>query len=255
MPTLPCPSPTATSALNEKRRPPFTTLATRLIAITFSTSSLPSPRSCPGPPRPPRSPPAAAAATCATTRTAASATAAATTWSATAARAAATTAAATRTTATAAWSATTAPAWAAAAARAAAAAAGAAARPRTLLGRLGRRCRRRLARCPFVLCHLELQPAFAGSVGHCFHAAVILVTSAVEHDLADAGGLGLLGNLLPNRDRLLALLAREALRPTPSRSCAAPCRSPAARRCACRERNTTRRGRSSVPFTFARTRM
>ena len=43
-PTLPCPSPTATSALNEKRRPPFTTLATRLMAITFSTRSLPSPR-------------------------------------------------------------------------------------------------------------------------------------------------------------------------------------------------------------------
>ena len=56
-PTLPCPSPTATSALNEKRRPPFTTLATRLIAITFSTRSLPSrPPSPPGPPRPPRWP-------------------------------------------------------------------------------------------------------------------------------------------------------------------------------------------------------
>src|SRR5678816_3445687 len=52
-PTFPYPSPTATSALNEKRRPPFTTLATRLIAITFSTRSLPSPRPpSPGPPRP-----------------------------------------------------------------------------------------------------------------------------------------------------------------------------------------------------------
>ena len=35
-PTLPLPSPTATSALNEKRRPPLTTLATRLMATTFS---------------------------------------------------------------------------------------------------------------------------------------------------------------------------------------------------------------------------
>ena len=37
MPTFPLPSPTATSALNENRRPPLTTLATRLIATTFST--------------------------------------------------------------------------------------------------------------------------------------------------------------------------------------------------------------------------
>ena len=40
MPTLVLPSPTATSALNENRRPPFTTLATRLMAMTFSTWSL-----------------------------------------------------------------------------------------------------------------------------------------------------------------------------------------------------------------------
>jgi hypothetical protein len=58
-PTLPLPSPTATRALNEKRRPPFTTLATRLIAITFSTWSPRSrsrSRSRRGPrsPRPPR---------------------------------------------------------------------------------------------------------------------------------------------------------------------------------------------------------
>src|SRR5215217_4066339 len=33
-PTRPLPSPTTTSAVNENRRPPFTTLATRLIAIT-----------------------------------------------------------------------------------------------------------------------------------------------------------------------------------------------------------------------------
>src|SRR6187200_3628324 len=37
-PTLASPSPTTTSAVNENRRPPFTTLATRLIAITRSSS-------------------------------------------------------------------------------------------------------------------------------------------------------------------------------------------------------------------------
>ena len=37
IPTLVLPSPTATSALNENRRPPLTTLATRLMAMTFST--------------------------------------------------------------------------------------------------------------------------------------------------------------------------------------------------------------------------
>src|SRR5512135_2578619 len=60
MPTRPRPSPTATSALNENRRPPFTTLATRLIEMTFSTMSLPCSRSRsrrePRSPRP-RSPP------------------------------------------------------------------------------------------------------------------------------------------------------------------------------------------------------
>src|SRR4051794_9629876 len=58
-PTFPCPSPTATSALKLNRRPPFTTLATRLIATTFSIRSLPS-RSPPlrlSPPRPPPPPP------------------------------------------------------------------------------------------------------------------------------------------------------------------------------------------------------
>src|SRR2546422_875051 len=62
-PTRPCPSPTATSALNPKRRPPLTTLATRLIEITFSMR--PSPSRCrsppsrrsPPPPRPPPPPP------------------------------------------------------------------------------------------------------------------------------------------------------------------------------------------------------
>src|SRR6478672_10090256 len=36
-PTLPSPSPTTTSAVNENRRPPLTTLATRLIAMTRSS--------------------------------------------------------------------------------------------------------------------------------------------------------------------------------------------------------------------------
>src|SRR5262245_8167103 len=38
-PTWPRPSPTTTSAVNEKRRPPFTTLATRLIETTRSVRS------------------------------------------------------------------------------------------------------------------------------------------------------------------------------------------------------------------------
>src|SRR5205823_10886172 len=42
-PDAPCPSPTATSALKPKRRPPFTTFATRLMEMTFSTSPSPSP--------------------------------------------------------------------------------------------------------------------------------------------------------------------------------------------------------------------
>src|SRR5213594_1387624 len=55
IPTRPWPSPTATSALNPKRRPPFTTLATRLIEITFSTR--PSPSRCRSPPSSRRGPP------------------------------------------------------------------------------------------------------------------------------------------------------------------------------------------------------
>ena len=43
-PTLPLPSPTTTSALKEKRRPPLTTLATRLMVTTFSRNSDSSPR-------------------------------------------------------------------------------------------------------------------------------------------------------------------------------------------------------------------
>src|SRR5687767_4389228 len=41
MPTTEFSSPTATSAVNEKRRPPLTTLATRLISITRSCRSRP----------------------------------------------------------------------------------------------------------------------------------------------------------------------------------------------------------------------
>ena len=40
-PTCPLPSPTTTSALKLKRRPPFTTFATRLMWTTFSFSSVP----------------------------------------------------------------------------------------------------------------------------------------------------------------------------------------------------------------------
>src|SRR5207237_1089013 len=40
-PTCPLPSPTTTSALKLKRRPPFTTFATRLMWTTFSFSSTP----------------------------------------------------------------------------------------------------------------------------------------------------------------------------------------------------------------------
>src|SRR5688572_2748091 len=53
-PTRPLPSPTTTSAAKPNRRPPFTTLATRLIETSFSTKS-PSSRSR-SRSRPPRSP-------------------------------------------------------------------------------------------------------------------------------------------------------------------------------------------------------
>ena len=66
-PTLPFLSPTTTSALNLKRRPPLTTLDERLMKTTFSTSSSPfdpsnpwsesGRRPRPPPPRPPPKPP------------------------------------------------------------------------------------------------------------------------------------------------------------------------------------------------------
>src|SRR5262245_33485231 len=46
MPTTESSSPTATSAVNEKRRPPLTTLATRLISITRSCRSRPLAETC-----------------------------------------------------------------------------------------------------------------------------------------------------------------------------------------------------------------
>src|SRR4051794_7610162 len=49
---MPSPSPTTTRAVKLKRRPPFTTLATRLIATTRSTYAVLS-----APPRPPSRPP------------------------------------------------------------------------------------------------------------------------------------------------------------------------------------------------------
>src|SRR3954471_8381886 len=56
---------------------------------------------------------------------------------------------------------------------------------------------------------LELQSALPGAFGHCFHAAVILITSAVENDLGDAGGLRALGDALANFGGLLGLLHAE----------------------------------------------
>src|SRR3979490_2893755 len=44
MPTTSRSSPITTSAVNENRRPPLTTFATRLISTTRSFNSLPSPR-------------------------------------------------------------------------------------------------------------------------------------------------------------------------------------------------------------------
>src|SRR4029077_3938794 len=55
VPTRPLPSPTPTRAAKPKRRPPFTTLATRLMLTSFSTTSPSSPR--PRSPRSRRSPP------------------------------------------------------------------------------------------------------------------------------------------------------------------------------------------------------
>src|ERR1043166_6158882 len=55
---------------------------------------------------------------------------------------------------------------------------------------------------------LELQSALPGAFGHRFHAAVILITSPVEHDLRDARGLRTLGDPLAHFGGLLGLLLR-----------------------------------------------
>src|SRR5688500_5663396 len=54
---------------------------------------------------------------------------------------------------------------------------------------------------------LELQPAFAGAVGHCLHAAVISVSRSIEDDARHTRVLRLLRNHLSDFRRLLALLA------------------------------------------------
>jgi hypothetical protein len=46
----------------------------------------------------------------------------------------------------------------------------------------------------------ELQAALAGAIGHGLHAAVVLVSGAVEDDLRDAGRLRLLRDALADRD-------------------------------------------------------
>src|SRR4249920_833601 len=56
-PTIPLPSPTTTRAVKLKRRPPLTTLATRLMATTRSTYAVFSAGPPSRPPRPPRRPP------------------------------------------------------------------------------------------------------------------------------------------------------------------------------------------------------
>src|SRR4029077_12666945 len=59
---------------------------------------------------------------------------------------------------------------------------------------------------------LELQAALAGAVGHGFHAAVVFVTRAIEHDLADPGALRLGRDPLADLERFLGLLAGLQLR-------------------------------------------
>src|SRR5262249_38262836 len=137
---MPSPSPTTTSAVKLKRRPPFTTLATRLIATTrsrcgvFSWAAPPRPpsrRSRPPrrSPRSPRSPP---------------------------------------------WP----PCWP----------------PPNCRVRPGIR-----RSFPCYTCASELQPGLAGRVGKRRDPAVVVVTTAVEHDLVDTGRLG------PGRDQLAHL--------------------------------------------------
>ena len=55
--------------------------------------------------------------------------------------------------------------------------------------------------------HSELQPALAGGVGQGLHPAVVLEAVAVERDLFDAGGLGLLGDVFADLRRGLDVAA------------------------------------------------
>src|SRR5487761_2196424 len=54
---------------------------------------------------------------------------------------------------------------------------------------------------------LKLQTALAGAVGHRFHAAVVLVSGAVEAHARDSRRFRLLGDRLADRRRSLGLLA------------------------------------------------
>src|SRR4051812_1039824 len=70
------------------------------------------------------------------------------------------------------------------------------------LSRSSRSRSRSLAICLSVIRYrcrrLELQPAFAGSVGECLHSAVIEIAAAIEDDLRNPGCDGSLGNQLAN---------------------------------------------------------
>src|SRR6185295_683265 len=63
--------------------------------------------------------------------------------------------------------------------------------------------------CWFSSCILELQSAFAGSVGEGLHPAMEQEAATVEHDLADARLLGALGKRLADRGG--AILGRSRL--------------------------------------------
>src|SRR5207237_5880292 len=47
-----------------------------------------------------------------------------------------------------------------------------------------------------LVCHLELQSAFAGAVSDGLHATMVTITCPIEDYLADTRGLGLLGQQL-----------------------------------------------------------
>src|SRR5438552_3230500 len=179
MPTLPLPSPTTASAANEKRRPPFTTLAQRLMKTTFSIIVGPSP-SCgfsrlsrrgpripPGPRMPPpRKPPWPRGERC-SRRSGAGVGAGVGAETGVEAGAPAATAA------------------------------GAGAATSGVAGVVFSG-----AEVGSVLMQfLELEATFARGVGECFDFAVIGRAAAVEHDHRDAGRLGLRGERRAERLR------------------------------------------------------